>query len=306
MKNFIRDYFTFNRRERNGVFVLVGIISLLVFYLSISSHFVEQEAVDDSAFKKEAEEFMLSLKAASPQQEEEQPEEVEGKVFQKRTMAVRFNFDPNGLSDKDWRRLGLSEKQVRSIRNYEKKGGTFRRKEDLQKMYCIPEEQYRSLEPYISIPERKENEAVFVPEKSAVIAAKPVTILVELNAADSAQLTTLKGIGPFYAKTIIRYRNSIGGFHSKEQLLEVWKFDPEKYAAIENSIMVDATKIRKININTCEAAALKNPYLNWNAANAIINYRKTHGRYKSVDEIRLTDLVDEETYRKIVPYLVTD
>lgn len=86
-------------------------------------------------------------------------------------------------------------------------------------------------------------------------------------------------------------------------MLEVWKFDEEKYNAIKDYVSVDVSKIKKININTCEAKELKNPYTNWNQANAIVNYRKKHGNYKTVDEIKKTDLVDEETFRKIEVYL---
>jgi DNA uptake protein ComE-like DNA-binding protein len=171
---------------------------------------------------------------------------------------------------------------------------------------CLPEAQYHLLEPYIEIKAERENGKHLVPGKASEVVQAPVTLIVELNTADSAQLTTLKGVGPFYAKAIVKYRNSIGGFFSKQQLLEIWKFDQDKLAAIENNITVDATKIRKININTCEAAELKSAYINWAAANGIVNYRKNHGKYKSVEEIRLTDLVDEETYRKIVPYLVIE
>ena len=130
--------------------------------------------------------------------------------------------------------------------------------------------------------------------------------VIELNAADSVSLTTIKGIGAFYAKNIIKHRNALGGFVSKEQLLEIWKFDQEKLSAIEKYIAIDESKIKKININTCEAADLKSPYIKWTVANAIVNYRKNHGKYKTVDEIKRTDLVDEETYRKIAPYLIVE
>ena len=135
---------------------------------------------------------------------------------------------------------------------------------------------------------------------------KPTIGLIELNVADSTQLTTLKGIGPFFAKTIIKYRNSIGGFVNKQQLMEVWKFDQEKFDEIEKFITVDASKIKKVNINTCEAADLKSTYIKWNVANAIVNYRKNHGKYSSLEDIKKTDLVDDETYRKIVSYLTLD
>jgi len=210
------------------------------------------------------------------------------------------------LSDSDWQRLGFSEKQIKTIKNYESKGGKFRSKEDVKKMYCIPEKQYLSLEPYISIPETASHYRDFAAEKKLKAETpkpKPETIIVELNSADSAQLTKVKGIGPFYAKSIVKYRNLLGGFTAKEQLMEMWKFDSTKFAGIENYIIIDPTAVKKININTCTAAELKHPYISWNMANAIVNYRSKHGKYKSIEDIKKTDLVDDKTYRKIVPYL---
>ncbi len=309
MKQFFRDYFTFNKRERNGVFVLIMIIAGLVFYLNISSHFISTKPVDFSAFENDIKRFNASIAAPSDSvglvaEELDLPRStIEKKTI---TKVERFNFNPNELPEKDWKRLGLSDKQIRSIKKYESKGGKFRMKSDVKKMYSIPTEQYLSLEPFIQIPSEEKLNSTVVSGKLGVISQKATFASVELNGADSAQLTSIKGIGPFYAKNIIKYRNSIGGFVAKEQLLEIWKFDQEKLSTIASFITVDASKIKKININSCEAMDLKNAYINWTIANAIVNYRKNHGKFKALDEIKKTDLVDDQTYRKIVPYLIIE
>src|ERR1051326_2479149 len=65
MKQFLRDYFTFNRRERNGVFILLSIVILLLLYLSFSDFFFPQEKTDFSKFEKEITEFEAAQKKAS-------------------------------------------------------------------------------------------------------------------------------------------------------------------------------------------------------------------------------------------------
>ncbi|MGZ4048420.1 MAG: helix-hairpin-helix domain-containing protein [Bacteroidia bacterium] len=308
MKQFFRDYFTFNKRERNGVFILISIITVLVLYLNISSNFVSTKPVDFTKFENDVKQFKTSLASVSDSSQPFEKKYVSPASVDKTIVlkAERFNFNPNDLPEDDWKRLGLSVKQIRSIKNYETKGGKFRTKQDVKKMYAIPLQQYESLEPFIQIPIEEKTNATFVSAKLILTTKKPTIPLVELNTADSVQLTTLKGIGPFFAKTIVKYRNSIGGFVAKEQLMEVWKFDQEKFEEIEKFITVDASLIKKININTCEAADLKNGYLRWNVANAIINYRKSHGKYLTLEDIKKTDLVDDETYRKIVPYLILE
>jgi competence protein ComEA len=305
MKHIVRDYLTFNKRERNGVIILVVIITLLIVYLNISSWFREPPQPVSISFIKELD----SLEAVNTAIAENiPPEENDVPSLKSEQNRSYFYFDPNNLSEAEWRRLGLSPKQIRTIKNYESKGGQFRKKEDLKKMYCIKPQLYQELEPYIRImspPSVFEDGKVAKPPGEITL-KKELPVLVDLNSADSATLTTIKGIGPFYAKNIIKYRNAIGGFYAKEQLMEIWKFDREKFDAIEKYITVNASSIRKININACDADALKGPYLKWNAANAIVNYRKQHGKFKTIEDIMNTDLVDEETLRKIAPYLILE
>ncbi|MBA3704969.1 MAG: hypothetical protein H0W84_03440, partial [Bacteroidetes bacterium] len=148
MKKIIRDYLTFNKRERNGVFVLIAIITLLILYLSVSDIFLETKTVDFAKFEKEIEVLQGSAT------EEKNYSQLENKTFIKNKPKQEieyFNFDPNNLPDADWKRLGLSDKQIHTIKNYESKGGKFKTKGDIKKMYCIPEKMYLSLEPYIQI-----------------------------------------------------------------------------------------------------------------------------------------------------------
>jgi DNA uptake protein ComE-like DNA-binding protein len=280
----------------------------MIIYLNVSEKFVKKEKIDFSKFEKEIDSVnaisqIQDNKLGTPDQEKNTL--VKSASLNKEIVSERFNFDPNNFPEADWKRLGLSAYQIKIIKNYESKGGTFRKKEDVKKMYCIKEDQYSSLEPYIKIP--AENKPISKVEESKIVAADPISKSpVELNSADSATLTTIKGIGPFYAKTILKYRNSLGGFYDKKQLMEVWKFDQEKFDGVEKYITVNASKIKRININNCETDQLKIPYLKWNQANAIVSYRKQHGKFKTIDEIKLTDLVDDETLRKIAPYLILE
>ncbi len=54
MKDTWKEYFAFNRKQRNGIFVLLAIIALLTVYLFISDYFPSAgKPVDFSSFKKE-------------------------------------------------------------------------------------------------------------------------------------------------------------------------------------------------------------------------------------------------------------
>ncbi len=200
-----------------------------------------------------------------------------------------FKFDPNTVSTTDWQRLGITAKQAAIIKNYTAKGGRFRKADDLQKIYGLTKVDYARLSPFIIIPEEK---------------AKP-NVIVELNAADSAKLTTIDGIGGAFAKRIIYYRERLGGFIAKEQIKEVFGIDDLKYDEIKGQVKVDADRIRKININTITFDKLRlMPYLNYKQVNAIIEYRNQHGDYASIRDLQNIAIIDADILRKIGPYLI--
>ena len=127
---------------------------------------------------------------------------------------------------------------------------------------------------------------------------------VELNKADSAQLTQVHGIGPSFAMRIIRYRYRLGGYYNKEQLKEVYGIDDAKYNEIKNELTINRNAITKININTISFASLRQlPYLDYKQASALIEYRNQHGKYASMDDIRNVAIITPEIITKIEPYI---
>ena len=131
--------------------------------------------------------------------------------------------------------------------------------------------------------------------------------MVELNSADTLEFDKLKGIGFSYAKRIIKYRELLGGFVRKEQLMEVYGFDQERHNALSSVVFVDDSKVKKININADVFEGLKrHPYIKYNLANLILNYRKQHGNYKSVEDIKQLNLMNDELLSKISPYLTVE
>ncbi len=297
-KNFLREYFTFSRTQRNGVYILLFVILALMLYLSFSDRFLSHDKTDFSQFDKDITQF----EAEQKQRIDSVPLEVRDNFAGSNSPDVeneeRSPFNPNNLPDEDWKRMGLSDKQVKVIKNYESKGGKFRSKEDVKKMYCITPELYASLEQYIRIPadtsHQHEMYKKFEKEK----------ISAELNSADTVELDKLKGIGFAYAKRIIKYRDLLGGFVKKEQLLEVYGFDKERYDGLAEQITVDIQKVKLLDLNTVTLDELKkHPYIKYNIANLIVNYRKQHGNYRTVEDIKKLNLMNEELFTKLAPYL---
>lgn len=220
----------------------------------------------------------------------------------KTSASERFLFNPNQLSEADWRRLGLKDWQIKIIKKFESKGGAFRVKSDFAKMYPINEELYLSLKPYIDLPEELPRQQPNTPQRHEAHAPP----IIDINLADSAALVSLRGIGPGISRLIMNYRAKLGGFNSIDQLKEVYKLTSEVIDQNRARLSVDTALIHKLNINELDAAMLKNhPYISWNIANSIVRIREMHGKYNAVEDVQKSDLINEETYRKLAPYLST-
>jgi competence ComEA-like helix-hairpin-helix protein len=132
-------------------------------------------------------------------------------------------------------------------------------------------------------------------------------VIVDINIADTMEFSKISGIGFGYARRIIKYRESLGGFVSVEQMKEVYKLPPEVIDDHLANFKLESKELSKININIADVATLKrHPYITWNVANSIVQMRNAHGNYKQVTDIQKSDLINDELFLKIAPYLKTE
>ena len=133
-----------------------------------------------------------------------------------------------------------------------------------------------------------------------------VSIKLVLNLADSIQLQILEGVGPILARRAYKFRQALGGFHDIKQLAEVYNMPEIIEDEIEKYFYLEDNQTFKLNINTDSIIHLsKHPYINWNLAKSIINYRKVHGTYDSIEQITSIKIISDSLYQKIAPYLTT-
>ena len=295
MKNWLINNFGFSKREYNGLLYLVIIIIVVTFIPYIYQYYLSNNS--SSSNDKLALEKLVLVDRYNKKRFSDTRNEIESSTA-KRPVHY-FEFNPNTITEKEWQQFDLSYKQAMSIVNYVKKGGKFYKPEDLKKMYTISPEKYEALLPYVSIPKMEHSE-----NKPTFTYTKKEAVIVAINTADTLELDKIKGVGPAFARRIVKYRERLGGFYSKEQLFEVFGVDTPKYNEIKDQIKIDAEGIVKLNINTVEFDDLKrHPYLTFKQMNAIIQYRKQHGPYKSIADLSKVLILKPETIQKIAPYL---
>ena len=272
LKNFLNNYFGFNKQQRNGLFILLLISFLLLLVRLVYPSFIRPDAIvllNLPLIEKKLDSSYATSKPFS-----------KNKFQSDSKQATLFVFDPNTVSAEQLQQLGLKEKTVQIFLKFRKKGFVFKEKVDLKKVYGISDRLYAQLEPYILIGEERNErqeagnktqetrgEKQDARDKNQEIRDKSqdardktqetggkiqdargktqVTVRVELNSCDSAALVALNGIGASYAKRILKYRTMLGGYISVEQLKEVYGFSEELYSKSESPIFMWKLKTSK-------------------------------------------------------------
>ena len=298
----VASYLRYSKKERIGIIAIIVFILMIYLFPRLSAKNEGISIIKDTSLIAAID--TLEIKQTRQSEEEQQNEisyQYEPSVKNDFTKPVPFKFDPNTLSEEGWKRLGLSERTIRTILNYRNKGGKFYKPEDLQKIWGLPHSFYNHVKDYISI------EAFTVPTKNYPVALNSKSEKriwnIEVNSADTSALIELPGIGSKLALRIINFRDRLGGFYSVDQIGETYGLADSTFKKIKPYLHING-EIKKININTATKDELKlHPYIKWNLANLIVEYRNQHGDYKSAEDLKNIPAIDETTFLKLSHYV---
>lgn len=314
----VTDYFTFTRKDRIAILVLVVLIVVVVFAPAVVSRSTAKSsappdttwmnAVKKLEIKEEENADRFTDRTNRDNSNNYQYDRSDKEYFN-RPKGELFYFDPNTLNAEGWKKLGLRDKTVKTIQNYLAKGGHFYKPEDLSKIYGLFEDEYTRLEPFIRIEAKKINSSsVSVNE----IPTPPTTKterykVIDINIADTSAFISLPGIGSKLAARIVNFRDKLGGFYVISQVAETYGLPDSTYQKIKQFLKLDNPSLKKININTASVDELKaHPYIRYALANPIVAYRKEHGLFSKLEDIKKVMVVTEDVYQKIYPYLTLD
>lgn len=303
----LQDFFNLTHKERNGFLVLTIFILLLTIVPWVWS-FTHKAANP---------EYTLHVFPSSAGgRASHEVFAIGSRSEANKKITDIYPFNPNNLPAAAWAKFGLSPKQIAVIHRYEAKGGTFRTKEDVQKMYVIDAVLYRKLAPFIQIPAangatadvnsaphwQNTKPATSRQDYRAKEELRPVRI--DINRSDTTDWKMIRGIGSVYAARIVRFRELLGGFHQIEQVREVYGLPLERLDEWLAQLYLESPTVRKIQINQLNAEELqKHPYISRKQAVSIVTYRKQHGAYHSLEDMRRIVVLDTDFFTKIEPYL---
>ena len=289
MKN---NLFRISKRNRKGILILLVICLFIIFIPRLILLFKGEDSF-----------ILKTLPVSKLESQFNKSKQKQFLVYSSKNKKYKrpsSKFDPNLFSVQDWMNLGLSIKQSNVIVKFTSRG--IYSNDELKRIFVISDEFFNLIKDSTFYPNKKEQKESNWTQKN------PNSINVvklDVNSAIEEELLKIKGIGPFFAKQIIKKRDELGGFVDKNQLLEVWKMDQEKLDLIKDELTIDIAKIKKLSINSATVEELKNhPYIRWNIANSIIKLRIQKNGFTSLDEIKESHLITEEKFIKIKPYII--
>lgn len=301
---FVRQLYVL-RRERSG---LLTLLCCLLFYFLWMDHSATEVHVP------EASEQLIAryLYNNEPARNGKERTGFETVPLSSHREEAHFVFSPNTVTEEELVLLGLSPKQAQSFIRYRELRGGFRSTADLEKIYVLPDgwlDRHRNSMDFPPAPEQAtvrepypgETKPASHPPKNDWVNAEPSTI-VDINAVDSLELISIRGIGPQSAGRILAYRDRLGGFHSVEQYEEIWGLHPE----VRKVLYVTTAPLsghRKIDLNTADTETLgEHPYIRFKLARSLVAMRGHRGKLDTND-LRSHHLIDDSLYQRIIPYL---
>lgn len=232
------------------------------------------------------------------------------------TEAAPFPFDPNHADSATLLRVGLRSWQVSNLLKYRRKGGRWHSPDDFSRLYGLTDEEFARLRPYIRIaPEdwRKPRAEVDESPYGTPKAEKPhferqdkyaEGTVVQLNEADTVALKHIPGIGSYYARKIVQYRERLGGFVHVSQVAEIEGLP----AGITRWFAVEVQPApRRIRINHATFKELvRHPYLSYEQTKVVVNHIRRYGPLRSWRDLRLYTEFSDTDFRRLAPYVVFD
>ena len=302
----------FPKKGRTGIAVLlIVIVAIFICAKYIYPLIIKDEPITNADIKSATDSLLVKQtdynknKADNNYNTDEGYQAYSKKSYNNTFTGTMFYFDPNTLDAEGWQRLGIKDKTIASMQKYISKGGRFKEPDDLRKVWGLRDDEKERLIPYVRIAAAAEKLYTndYKPYEKKTFEKKTVAS-VDINAGDSAAFDALPGIGGGYSKRIINFRNKLGGFYKVEQIGEMFGLPDSVFQKIKPLLKISGNDVKKINLNTAKEEELKaHPYIRWQLAKIITEYKKQHGDFKTLQDLKKIMTINEETYNKISPYL---
>jgi DNA uptake protein ComE-like DNA-binding protein len=287
----LQSFFEFSKQQRIGVFVLLLVIvalQLLYFFLDIPIPFT------DSSEK----EKWLSLQTQIDSLKQEA-----GKSDWKIQP-----FNPNYISDYKGYRLGMTVAEIDRLHDFRRQNKFVNSVKEFQAVTKVSDSLLDRISVYFRFPDwvHSTKKYVVINSRSKFKFAKKEEIeIIDINAATPTDLMKINGIGEVISLRILKYKESLGGFVSMEQLKEVWGLPPEVIDKLNTYFRIKSPpNLKKIDINNASIKELSLfPYFKYPISRNIVAFRSMNGDIKNTEDLTKINGLSIEKAKIIALYL---
>ncbi|SDW90904.1 competence protein ComEA helix-hairpin-helix repeat region [Hydrobacter penzbergensis] len=215
MKKLRSDYFSFSKKERIAVVVLLTLTGIFL----VLPYFFRKDVSPPASIPVPAKDSVLA-----------------NVIVGKPAPGKLFYFNPNTITAEEWKALGLRNRTVKTILNYREKGGRFRQANDIRKIWGLTPAEAEILLPYVRLSALSSKQ-----EKEIVVVSKPGKLLhnIDVNKATVEEWKTLPGIGEVLANRLVRFREKLGRFNAVEQVGKTYGLSDSVFRQLKPYLHMD-------------------------------------------------------------------
>ena len=287
----IKSFFKYSRQQRTGVFLLF----IIIIALQLAYFFV-----DFSSFSKESpeKEKWLSLQSQIDSLKQEKLDYV----------PKIYPFNPNFITDYKGYKLGMSVPEIDRLLAFRKQNKYVNSAKEFQAVTKVSDSLLNAISPYFKFPDWVKNKKEFRDYKkypNTAFTKKEKIVIIDINQATQEDLIKIYGIGEAISIRILKFKESLGGFVSMEQMNDVWGLSPEVIENLNSHFKISATPtVKKIDINNASIKELSLfPYFKYPISKNIVTFRSMNGDIKNIEDLTKIKGLSIEKAKIIALYL---
>ena len=288
----LKSHFWYNKRQRNGIFFLLAFIvtfQCVYFFVDFpSKELTTEEQKVISYFQSRLDSLALM--------------KVEKKPFE-------FTpFNPSFIDDYKGEQLGMSVLEIDRLLLFRKEGNYINSVKQFQTVTLVSDSLLASMSPYFKFPDWIVNKkkATSIYQKTRKLKTKiNLKEKRDLNVVTAAELREVNGIGKTLSERIVKYRTSLNGFFSDDQLSEIYGLKKEVLdKLLQQFEVLSKPKIEKLNVNTATfKEVLHLPYIDYELTKKIFQYKDEFAEIQSIEELKNIEGFPLEMFDRIALYL---
>jgi DNA uptake protein ComE-like DNA-binding protein len=287
----IKRYFNFSAQQRIGILLLFGIIiviQLIYFFIDFSS-------LSKTSTEKEK---WLSLQSQIDSLKKEKVNYI----------PKIYPYNPNFISDYKGYKIGMSVAEIDRLLTFRKENNFVNSAEEFQAVTKVSDSLLNAISPYFKFPDWVKNKKEFKDYKkydNSAFAKKEKIAIIDINQATQEDLIKIYGIGEAISLRILKFKESLGGFVSMEQMNDVWGLSPEVIENLNTHFKILAMPtVKKIDINNASIKELSTfPYFKYPISKNIVTFRSMNGDLKNSEDLTKIKGLSIEKAKIIALYL---